>query len=214
MQSYAPANELWAQPTVILKDDNVIAPNYIDDDTWLGGQGVNFAGNVSFNAFIPATGTGHSMRVSDTVELRAVELSLTLTNETGGPTTWRVISGVYNENNTTATSSGFISDLSDNYASVVCAPNAPIGFKAVRSKKYTIFSDDVVDVPVVSAGVFSQKTLRKKINLAGKKCLCQFITGVTTGTGMPFVYLINDSTNILASAPSVTGLIRYHYVCA
>jgi len=214
MQSYAPVSELWGQPSVILKDDNVVAPNFYDDDIWENGQGVNWNGNCAFQRFGPVTGTGDAMRVSDTVELRAIECDLTLTGVSGGPATWRVIIGVLNENNTTATMSGVIDDLADGYEGVACAPNAPLGFKAVRSKKYTIFSDDIVDIPQVSAGVFSQRTLRKRIDLSRKKCLVQFIAGAQTGTGVPFVYLINDSQAILASAPRVTGITRYHYVCA
>jgi len=205
------AQHLWSQPDVVLKDKEIIPPNYID-----GGpgdpQGVNWNGIVYFSDFVPPYGNGDGDRQGDSVELRAVELNLTLSNDAEVPTTWRLILALLNENNTTATSSGIIGDLCvPAYVGRQEAPNSPLGFNAVKSQKYTILIDEVVDVPCTSA-TYSQRTIRKKLDLGRKKILCQFVPGVVTGTGMPLLYLINDFGGLVAGAPTVTGIVRYHYV--
>jgi hypothetical protein len=205
------AGHLWSQPDVILVDKEVIPPNYIDGGP-VAGQGVNYNGIVYFSDFVPPYGNGDGDRQGDSVELRAVDLRLTLTNDTSEAQTWRVILGLLNENNTTATSSGIVADLCDGYQSTVASATFPLGFNAIKSQKYTILLDEVVDVPIVSASVFSQKTFVRKLDLGRRKCLCQFVPGVVTGTGMPFLFLINDFGGALISAPSATGVVRYHYV--
>lgn len=205
------AGHLWTQPDVVLIDKEVIPPNYIDGGP-LAGQGVNYNGQVYFSDFVPPYGNGDGDRQGDSCELRAIDLRLTLTNDTSEAQTWRVIVGLLNENNTSATSSGIVSDLCDGYQTTVASATFPIGFNAIKSQKYTILLDEVVDVPIVATGVFSQKTLVRKMDLGRRKCLCQFVPGVVTGTGMPFLFLINDFGGLVASAPTATGVIRYHYV--
>jgi hypothetical protein len=208
---FAPADQLWSQPDVILKDNEVIPPNFKDDAVVAAGQGVNYNGYSSLFGFNPVYGSGDGDRQGDDTELRAVDLSLTFTSDSGIPTTWRLILALFNENNTLATSSGLLGDLFEGYVGSFSAPNSPLGFKAVRSKKYTILVDERFDIPVLG-GTYGVKTISRKIDLRGRKVLCRFIAGVTTGTGMPVWAVINDSNDIVAAAPTVTGLVRYHYV--